>query len=107
MSGERTVVDADIEPGAQQVLVGHLRPLLAPLHEFRAIVPVAPFRAEDVGDQLARGQQQMRVGVLAVIAMEGEVHHHPMRDKAPLSEIAQPRNLLILRQLDGQPDLDL
>ena len=70
------VVDADVGAGAGKIGVRDLRPLLAPFEQRFLRVPVAALGAKAFRRDIAGSQKQMGVGVLRVVAVQGEIDHH-------------------------------
>src|SRR5580658_5679210 len=48
----------------------------------------------------------MRVRVLGIVTVNGEVSDHALRDELPFHVLAQERELLVLFKLDRQGELD-
>ena len=101
------MINVDVEPRAQQVLVGDPGPLLAPLGEFRSGVPFASLRAKSLSGQVSQGQEDVCMRVVQVVSVQRDVGHHATRDERALSEVAQEFDLSLLRELYRESDFDL
>lgn len=73
---EGAVVDAHAVPCPLQSLIGLHLPSLAPVLQKRLVVPTAVFLAETIRANVAHGQQNMGVRVLAFGVVNGNVGHH-------------------------------
>ena len=74
--GQRAMVNAHAVPCPLQSLIGLHFPSLAPVLQKRFVVPTAVFLAETIRANVAHGQQNMGVRVLALGVVDGNVGHH-------------------------------
>jgi hypothetical protein len=73
---ECSVVNAHAVPCPLQSLIGLHLPRFAPVLQKRLVVPASVFLAEPVRANVAHGQQNMGVRVLALGVVNGNVCHH-------------------------------
>ena len=73
---EGAVVNAHAVPCPLQSLIGLHLPRLAPVLQKRLVVPTAVFLAESVRANVAHGEQDVGVRVLAFGVVDGNVCHH-------------------------------
>lgn len=73
---ERAVVNPHAVPCPLQSLIGLHLPRFAPVLQKRLVVPTAVFLAESVRANVAHGQQNVGVRVLALGVVNGNVGHH-------------------------------
>ena len=73
---ERAVVNPHAVPCPLQSLIGLHLPRFAPVLQKRLVVPASVFLAEPVRANVAHGQQNMGVRVLALGVVNGNVGHH-------------------------------
>jgi len=73
---ERAVVNPHAVPCPLQSLIGLHLPRFAPVLQKRLVVPTAVFLAESVRANVAHGEQDVGVRVLALGVVNGNVGHH-------------------------------
>src|SRR3569833_2796281 len=100
------MIDAEVEACQRQVLVLDLRPFLPPLLKLTVLVPVPSFGGETFRGDSAGAQQDVAVGIVWIVQVQGDVRDHASRDNRVAGKVAQQSDLLVWGQLDRQGDSD-
>jgi hypothetical protein len=92
---ECSVVNARAVPCSLQSLIGLHLPRFAPVLQKRLVVPTAVFLAETVRANVAHGQQNMGVRVLALGVVDGNVCHHARINELATGKASHQLALLV------------
>ena len=92
---EGAVVNAHAVPSPLQSLIGLHRPRFAPVLQQRLVVPTAVFWAESIRANVAHGEQNVGVRVLALGVVNGNVGHHVRIHELAAGEFAHQLALLV------------
>ena len=92
---ERAVVNAHAVPCPLQSLIGLHLPRFAPVLQKRLVVPASVFLAESVRANVAHGQQNMGVWVVALGVVDGNVCHHARIHELATGKAAHQFALLV------------
>lgn len=85
---ERAVVNPHAVPCPLQSLIGLHLPRFAPVLQKRLVVPTAVFLAESIRANVAHGEQDVGVWVLALGVVDGNVGHHARINELAAGEAA-------------------
>ena len=92
---EGAVVNAHAVPCPLQSLIGLHLPRFAPVLQKRLVVPTAVFLAESVRANVAHGEQDVGVRVLALGVVNGNVGHHARIHELTTGKAAHKLALLV------------
>lgn len=92
---ECPVVNAHAVPCPLQSLIGLHLPRFAPVLQKRLVVPTAVFLAESVRANVAHGEQDVGVRVLALGVVNGNVGHHACIHELATGKAAHQLALLV------------
>jgi hypothetical protein len=92
---ECAVVNAHAVPCPLQSLIGLRLPRFAPVLQKRLVVPTAVFLAESVRSNVAHGEQDVGVRVLALGVVNGNVGHHARIHELATGKAAHQLALLV------------
>jgi hypothetical protein len=100
------VIEPNVVAGAEQVFVGQVSPVLAPLFELSNLVPFRDFAAETVRVNLSHREHQVDVRIIP-LPVDVQVGDHAARNELASDEVTRQCDGLLAVELLRQGELDI